>query len=502
MSVESINKSIVSIFGKPTLIAEGGLSQFLTFAPSQTDPWNGLLVNGWVGDPDGESGDTVFPPEYMTIISNFGQVMEDEEIAANLRIVEGEENYLLTLVSNENYVVNPYHNVTETTETPLLIQTDLYFGQNIPNGQEVSQQEFQEFVDHVITPRFPAGLTIFDANGQFLNSTGKVVQENTKVVSLFVEDTFTSVVAINEIVKAYNQQFQGAGVLQVTNQDDLKVGFGVGENLIDSDPVPELIQVELFFGRNIAGVGEVSQEEFQGFLDNILAPRVPGLIVFDANGQFQDSAGTVIKEPAKVVTLVLEDTETNEAIIDEIVQTYIQQFQQSSVLQAVNEDVTISFGPNDNLIENDPIPEFIQADLFFGRFIPGGGEVTQEQFQAFLDHIVTPRFPGLTVFDADGLFQDSMGTIIQEQTKVVSLIIEDTEQNETSVNEIVKEYVQQFQVQPASVLIVVDEDIQANFTAGATKVALPIDVGFEIPVLESTIFTGTYSFGELIPFNA
>lgn len=43
----------------------------------------------------------------------------------------------------------------------------------------------------------------------------------------------------------------------------------------------------------------------------------------------------IIRQPSKVVSLILDDTEANEAAIDEIVAAYIKQFQQESVLQAV-----------------------------------------------------------------------------------------------------------------------------------------------------------------------
>ncbi len=63
----------------------------------------------------------------------------------------------------------------------------------------------------------------------------------------------------------------------------------------------------------------------------------------------------------------------------------------------------------------------------------------------------------MTVFDTNGQFQDSTGKIIEEPSKVVSLILEDTKQNEAAINKIVKSYIQQ--LQPKSVLVVVDEDI-------------------------------------------
>lgn len=106
-----------------------------------------------------------------------------------------------------------------------LIQKDLFFGRNIFGGGEVSEAEFAAFVDNLITPRFPAGLTIFDADGQFEDSTGTIIEERSKLVTLFVEDTPQSESAIDEIVTAYLQQFNQESVLQVTNEDDLTAIF-------------------------------------------------------------------------------------------------------------------------------------------------------------------------------------------------------------------------------------------------------------------------------------
>ncbi len=372
------------------------------------------------------------------------------------------------------------------SEAISLSQKDLFFGRNIPGGGEISQAEFEAFVDNIITSRFPAGLTIFDADGQFQDSTGTIVEERSKLVTLFVEDTPQSESAINEIVLAYLQQFNQESVLQVTNFDDLKVGFGAGENLIDNDLVPEFIKADLFFGRNIPGGGEVSEAQFQAFVDSVLTFRFPaGLTIFKADGQFQDSTGTIIEEQSKVVTLLFEDTQENETAIDEIITAYLQQFNQESVLLAVNEDIAVGFGAGENLIDNDPIPEIIEADLFFGRNIPGGGEVSESQFQAFVDSVITPRFPaGLTIFDANGQFQDSIGTIIEEPSKVVTLLFEDTQENETAIDEIITAYLQQFNQE--SVLLVVDEDVEVAFEASPSA-----------SVPEPSSILGLFAFGVL-----
>ncbi|WP_373529081.1 DUF3574 domain-containing protein [Nostoc sp.] len=349
-----------------------------------------------------------------------------------------------------------------------LIQEDLFFGRNIAGVGKISEKEFQAFVDGIITPRFPAGLTIFNANGQFLDSTGRLIEEPAKVVTFFREESSTNEVSISEIVKTYRKQFNQESVLQVANKDDLTVSFGLDEDLFNNSLVPKLIQTDLFFGRNIPGGGEVSESKFQTFVDSVITPRFPaGLTIFDADGQFQDSTGIIIEEPSKVVSLLLEDALSNETSVNEIVAAYLQQFNQESVLVAANQDVKVSFGLGDDLIDNSPVPELIQADLFFGRNIPGGGEVTEGEFQAFVDSVITPLFPaGLTIFDANGQFQDSTGTIIEEPSKVISLIFEDTLDNETSINQILEAYLQQFNQE--SVLTVVDEDIRVRFVESET----------------------------------
>jgi|GEM_PF-826314 NADH:ubiquinone oxidoreductase subunit E len=366
-------------------------------------------------------------------------------------------------IDTETHTQPAAPSVETSAVSPGLVQQDLYFGRNIAGGGEVSEAEFQAFIDTEITPRFPDGLTVYDANGQFLDSTNTLIQEPSQVVTLIFENTLANQAEVDQIIAAYKQQFQQESVLEIVNADELKIGFDEADDLIENDPIPELIQQDLFFGRNIAGGGEVSEAKFQAFIDTEITPRFPdGLTVYDADGQFLDSAGNLIQEPSQVVSLIFEDTVENEQSIDQIIAAYKQQFQQESVLEVVNEAVNVGFGQSEDLIDNDPIPELIQTDLYFGRNIAGGGEVSEAEFQQFLDQEITPRFPdGLTVYDADGQFLDSTNTLVQEPSKVVSLIFEDTLDNEAAIDQIIQAYKQQFQQE--SVLQVVDENIQVAF---------------------------------------
>ncbi|MDU7190162.1 MAG: DUF3574 domain-containing protein, partial [Enterobacter sp.] len=63
-------------------------------------------------------------------------------------------------------------------------QTTLYFGLNRPAGAQITGNEWQQFVDQDVTPRFRDGLTVFDARGQWLGNDGKVAREPSKALML------------------------------------------------------------------------------------------------------------------------------------------------------------------------------------------------------------------------------------------------------------------------------------------------------------------------------
>src|SRR5262245_44319769 len=66
-------------------------------------------------------------------------------------------------------------------------QIELYFGRNIAGVGEVTEQQFRNFVREVVTPRFPDGLTLLDALGQFRDGK-RIVRERTKLLVLLVPE--------------------------------------------------------------------------------------------------------------------------------------------------------------------------------------------------------------------------------------------------------------------------------------------------------------------------
>jgi hypothetical protein len=63
-------------------------------------------------------------------------------------------------------------------------RTELFFGLSRSNGPEITDARFDNFVDGVITERFPDGLTVLDGSGQFRNASGVTIEEPSRLVIL------------------------------------------------------------------------------------------------------------------------------------------------------------------------------------------------------------------------------------------------------------------------------------------------------------------------------
>jgi hypothetical protein len=92
----------------------------------------------------------------------------------------------------------------------------LYFGLKKPNG-EVSEEEWNKFVDNVITQRFPNGFNVIDSYGQWRDNNGQIIKENTKLVQIAHENQLESNNNIKEIIKEYTEKFDQEAVLRITS---------------------------------------------------------------------------------------------------------------------------------------------------------------------------------------------------------------------------------------------------------------------------------------------
>jgi hypothetical protein len=92
------------------------------------------------------------------------------------------------------------------------VRTTLYFGLTRPSGR-VSEDEWRTFLRQQVTPRFPDGLTVWEAQGQWRRSDGRISRERSKVLLLVHDDTALARATLGELVTAYKQRFEQESVL-------------------------------------------------------------------------------------------------------------------------------------------------------------------------------------------------------------------------------------------------------------------------------------------------
>ena len=97
------------------------------------------------------------------------------------------------------------------------LKTTLYFGAARPKGS-VSELEWQIFLRDEVTSRFPNGMTVWDAQGQWRGSGGEIAHERTKVLLLVHPDTEAARKAIRMVIERYRKAFEQESVLWETSQ--------------------------------------------------------------------------------------------------------------------------------------------------------------------------------------------------------------------------------------------------------------------------------------------
>ncbi len=95
---------------------------------------------------------------------------------------------------------------------------------------------------------------------------------------------------------------------------------------------PKLV-AELLFGRDIGKRVGVSEAAWSHFVAREITPRFPdGLTIVDATGQWRDRASKrMVREPSKLIMIVLPGKADDQAHLDAIVGAYKRRFHQRSV---------------------------------------------------------------------------------------------------------------------------------------------------------------------------
>jgi Protein of unknown function (DUF3574) len=93
---------------------------------------------------------------------------------------------------------------------------ELMFGRNIGDRLGVNEADWSRFVDREITSRFPNGLTMFNAAGQWRDeATNKIVREPSKLVQIVLPGQVEDIARLNEIVAAYKRRFKQHSVVMI-----------------------------------------------------------------------------------------------------------------------------------------------------------------------------------------------------------------------------------------------------------------------------------------------
>jgi hypothetical protein len=89
--------------------------------------------------------------------------------------------------------------------------------------------------------------------------------------------------------------------------------------------------------------------------------------------------------------------------------------------------LTLCGGAYSQQTASAPAPEaavkfesYSRTDLYMGMSIPGGGMVSDSDWERFLSEVVTPLFPdGFTVLSGRGQYREASGTIAKEPSHVL-----------------------------------------------------------------------------------
>ena len=112
---------------------------------------------------------------------------------------------------------------THPATTTGWVRTELYFGLGTAGkGDGVSETQWRAFLDKEVTPRFPSGLTVIDAYGQWQGSQQPEPERlRSKILVLLYADNPAQRGAIDAIRAAWKAKTGDQSVLRVTQSAEV-----------------------------------------------------------------------------------------------------------------------------------------------------------------------------------------------------------------------------------------------------------------------------------------
>jgi hypothetical protein len=97
-----------------------------------------------------------------------------------------------------------------------MVESRLFLGRARPDGTTVDEASWDAFLAEVVTPRFPDGLTVLDAHGQWRDPDGAtIVREPTKVLIVVRPRGVSADAAVDAIAAEWKRRFMQKSVLRV-----------------------------------------------------------------------------------------------------------------------------------------------------------------------------------------------------------------------------------------------------------------------------------------------
>jgi hypothetical protein len=94
-----------------------------------------------------------------------------------------------------------------------MLSAEMFFGRSV-GSRVVSEGEFAAFLASEVTPRFPDGLTVIDARGQWRNGErGTIIREPSKLVKIIFADDAQKRADLDAIADSYKKRFHQQSVL-------------------------------------------------------------------------------------------------------------------------------------------------------------------------------------------------------------------------------------------------------------------------------------------------
>jgi hypothetical protein len=115
----------------------------------------------------------------------------------------------------------PAKAVTDCPQEGQRATAELVFGRSSddPTQPGVSETDFTRFLDEEVTPRFPDGLTVVDAQGRWSAPAGAAVHEQSKMVMIVLPGRADDHAKLDAVRDAYKKRYHQQSVLLMTHGD-------------------------------------------------------------------------------------------------------------------------------------------------------------------------------------------------------------------------------------------------------------------------------------------